>query len=453
MGGTPRRRLLPLASIVAAVSLIAAFLLTQQPGAGASTVLTVLDGSVTVASGASDFAPASDGDLLDRGDRVRTLTGGHAVVTFFDGSTIELEPTTTIEIEAASARPDGSVTIQVFQSIGRTWASVQELTHAASRFELRTPTTSATVRGTGFIVEVLSDGTTTVQTIDGVVEVTAQGAGVVVPAGQITTVVPNAPPARPRPAPTPRNRLRFGVRPPAYLAVVDPFGRTCGVVLPGPVTVRQTPACLATAPGVEPQIVEMQDAPGGTYQLVLFPAGPGGTYTVTAAAASGDTITFEYAVTGTIAGGRQGASLEVIAAPDGTLTSTGISTVHALDESPIKMVLPSPRPTPTASGTPDLALFAPLPTPTPAPAPSQMTTTPTAPATETIAPAPTPTAATIVLPAPTATPPPPTLSPSPAPSPTPSPFVPPGRARSPKPHCPPPKCTSAMSLPANSGLG
>ncbi len=440
--GERRRLLLALGSFLVTVVLVAALLVMQQPGAGASTVLTILDGTVTVARGASDFAPASDGDRLDRGDRLRTLPGGRAVVTFFDGSTIEVEPTTTIEIEAASAGPDGSVTIQILQSLGRTWASVQELIHPGSRFEMRTPTTSATVRGTGLIVEVLPDGSSTVHTIDGAVEVTARGATVVVPAGKTTTVLPNAPPTTPLPAPPPRNRLRFGVHSPAYLAVVDPFGRTCGVVLPGPTVVRQIPACLATAPGIEPQLVDVQNAAGGTYQLVLVPAGQGGTYTVSAAAASGDTITFGFAVTGAIATGRQGASIEVVVGPDGTLTSAGISAIRELDRSPVKVVIAPSAPAPTASGTPDLARFAPLPAATAAPllAPSP-TTAPLIAPSPTAAPTPAPTPTTLVSPTPTATPP-PTVSPSPAPSETPSRSLPPGRARSPRPHCPPPKCPS-----------
>jgi hypothetical protein len=430
--------------LVATLALVSGLVLTQQPGAGASTVLTILDGSVTVARGASDPTPASDGDLLVPGDRVRTMAGSHAVVTFFDGSTIEVEPATTIEIEVASARPDGSITIQILQSFGRTWASVQELTHADSRFELRTPTTSTTVRGTGLIVEVLPDGTTTVQTIDGAVEVTAGGATVVVPAGLITTVPRNAPPTQPAPAPPPRNRLRFGVRSPAYLAVVDPFGRTCGVALPGPTVVRQTPACLATAAGVEPQVVDLPNAPAGTYQLVLFPAGPGGEYTATATGMSGDAITFDLSVAGTITGGRQGASLDVMVAADGTLTSTGITAVHALDRSPIKAVLPSPGTTPTASLTPDVALFAPLVTPAPSLAPSATAAATPAPVPT---PAPTSTPAPILLPEPTAMPPPST----PAPTATPSGSVRPGRARTPRPHCPPPKCTSATWVPGALG--
>jgi len=443
--GVVRRRFLVAAAITATLALIPVILLlTGEESAGASTVVTVIHGPVELSRSAGDFTPATDGDLLSVDDAVRTGDGGRAVVTFFDGSTIEMEPATTIEIDEVSGDPNGSVAMSVKQTLGRTWTSIRRLLHAQSKFQLHTPSSNSTVRGTGFITEVLPDGTTTVQTFDGMVNVTAQGQTVVVAAGQITTVSPNAPPADPAAAPSPRNRLRFGVLLPAYVAAVDPFGRTCGLVLPGPTVVRQIPGCLATAAGVQPQLVDVSDAPGGTYQLVFFPAGPPGSYAATAAATSGGNLTFEYAVSGSMTGGRQGARLEVVANSDGTLSANGISAIQALDQSPIKVVLPSVPPSPTAAGTPDLALFARLPTPTLAPTPPTVgpTLVPTS------APAPMPAPTTVALPAPTPTLAPPTASPTPAPAPAPSaiPFVPPGRARTPKPHCPPPKCTAAIAL-------
>lgn len=448
MGSRAQRRLLVSGSILLVPVLVLGLLLaTQERGAGASTVLTIFDGTVTVARGGADFSPASDGDLLSPGDRVQTLDDSHAVITFFDGSTMEMEPGTTVEIEETSSNADGDITLSVRQRIGLTWVSVRHLTRA--KFQLHTPAGDATVRGTGFITEVLPDGATTVQTFDGVVEVTAQGRTVLVPAGYLTTALPSTPPTQPLPAPPPRNKLRFSVSAAAHLAVVDPVGRTCGLVLPGPMSVRQIPGCLVTEPGVEPQLVDLPNASGGEYQLVVFPAGGSGeTYTVTAAAVSGDTITFEYAVSGTITGDRQGARLDVVMSPDGALSATGISSLSILVQSPLKVVLPSTAPAPSATGTPDLALFAPLPTVAPSPAASPALTPAPAPAplpttARTVAPTPTP---IVVMSVPTAIPLPPPQSAVPMPSPTPSSFGPRGRSRTPKPHCPPPKCTSSISL-------
>src|SRR6266540_3625457 len=104
---------------------------------------------------------------------------------------LELEPVTTVQIDAANALPDGGRSIGLLQTLGRTWSSVQKLTKADSKFELKTPTSTAVVRGTGFITDVDVSGATTLQTSDGVVEVSAQGRTVSVSAGQVTTVQQN----------------------------------------------------------------------------------------------------------------------------------------------------------------------------------------------------------------------------------------------------------------------
>ena len=249
--GWGRRRVLIAAVIAALVVVPAALVISQQRASSASTILSILDGTASVARGAAAFVSASDGDIVSTGDRVQTADRSHAMVSFFDGSTLEIEPATTVQIEEAQGAASGAIAIRIAQTLGRTWASVQKLTRVDSKFEIRTPTLTAAVRGTGFITEVLADGTSSVQTTDGTVQVTAQGQTVSVGAGQTTIAPPNGPPAAPASSPASPNLLRFGMHSPAYLAVVDPLGRACGVVLPGPTVVRQIPGCLASDPGSE----------------------------------------------------------------------------------------------------------------------------------------------------------------------------------------------------------
>lgn len=69
--------------------------LTAEPALGSGTVLEVADGAVFVRhAGAEDAASA--GQVVVPGDEIRTGDGGHAVVAFFDGSTVTLEPATTL---------------------------------------------------------------------------------------------------------------------------------------------------------------------------------------------------------------------------------------------------------------------------------------------------------------------------------------------------------------------
>src|SRR5207247_5444974 len=262
-------------------------ILTQQRASAAAVVLSVIDGTVDVAHGAAAFARVADGQVLIAGDRVRTADQSHAVVTFLDASTIELEPGTIVTVVQATSTPSGAVAIQLQQSIGRTWSSVQRLLHSDSKFELRTPAATAVVRGTGFVTDVQLSGATTVTTVDGSVEVIAQTQTVVVPAGSLTTVQPGAPPSPPAAVPSALNTLRFGLHSPAFLVVVDPLGRSCGVVPAGPTLVRQIPGCLATEPGIDPELIDLPNATTRTYSLAIDSIAPAGDFVATASAIGG----------------------------------------------------------------------------------------------------------------------------------------------------------------------
>jgi len=438
--GWGRRRLLIAAVIAALVVVPAVLVLTQQRAAAAATILSILDGSASVARGTAPFASASDGDLVNIGDRVQTAASSHAMVTFFDGSTLEIEPATTVQIEDASAA-SGAISIRISQTIGRTWASVQKLTRADSKFEIRTPTAVAAVRGTAFITGVLADGTTTVQTTDGNVQVTAQGQGVLVGAGQTTTVPPNSPPSSPVSRSTPPNLLRFGMHSPAYLAVVDQFGRACGIVQPGPTVVRQIPGCLATEPGTDPQLVDIPNATAGTYQVVIASIAPGGAFVATASAVDGvGNLSFNYVANGSGEPGKKFESrIDVAVGPNGALFANGLGPLVVIAQLPVKVVPVSlPQATsPTNAGfgplfsplpglgftagtnitvTPPPLATATLPAVTVSPLPTQVVPT-TAP---TLPPTPLPTVIPTFIP--TAPPTPlPTLPPTPVPTPTPTP--------------------------------
>ena len=360
--GWGRRRVLIAAVIAALVVVPAALVISQQRASSASTILSILDGTASVARGGAAFVSASDGDIVSTGDRVQTAQGSHAMVSFFDGSTLEIEPATTVQIEEAQVAASGAIAIRIAQTLGRTWASVQKLAHADSKFEIRTPTLTAAVRGTGFITEVLADGTSTVQTTDGTVQVAAQGQSVSVGPGQTTTAPPSSPPTAPASTPASPNLLRFGMHSPAYLAVVDPFGRACGVVLPGPTVVRQIPGCLASGPGTEPQLVDLPNAAVGNYQVVIASIAPGGAFVATASAVDGlGNLSFNYLASGS---GETGAthttSIDVAAGPNGALTTGGFGPLTVLGQTPVKFSVTTPKQL-TPTGAPGAPQFSPLP--------------------------------------------------------------------------------------------
>src|SRR5688572_5736513 len=130
---------------------------------GATTMVTVISGDVLVQHGATaSFVTATDGEVLAAGDTIRTADGARAVLTYLEGSTVTIEPNSELTIEIASANSDGSTVVVMQQSVGRTWHVVTKLITGNSKYDVKTPASTASVRGTAFQVD--SDGERTVVT-------------------------------------------------------------------------------------------------------------------------------------------------------------------------------------------------------------------------------------------------------------------------------------------------
>ena len=149
------------------------------PGADAlvsRSMLTVVDGAVLVSQGGAEFTSAREGVVLAAGDRIRTGAGAAAEITYFEGSSVRLEAETEIVVESLRTEADGGTVIGMMQTLGRTWHVVTKLISGSSRYEVRTPSSTASVRGTIFAVDVHIDAdgpAATVTTSEGVVVHTA----------------------------------------------------------------------------------------------------------------------------------------------------------------------------------------------------------------------------------------------------------------------------------------
>ena len=171
--------------IVAAVVLI----VTLALGFGSSAVLapeadalvsvstlTVVEGAVLISHGGVPFTPGQAGEVVTAGDRIRTGAGAAAEITYFEGSSVRLEAETEIMVESLRTAADRGTVVAMMQTLGRTWHVVTKLVSGSSRYEVRTPSSTASVRGTIFAVEVRieADGpSATVTTSEGVVVHTA----------------------------------------------------------------------------------------------------------------------------------------------------------------------------------------------------------------------------------------------------------------------------------------
>jgi FecR-like protein len=240
-----------------------------------AAVVSILNAGVDASRAGAAFEPALDGDVFATGDVVRADAKGRAVLTFFEGSTLSVDPGSSVKVTSLVKTPSGGIQLDLEQTAGRTWASVSKLVAADSKFEIHTPSITALVRGTAFetIVEKRPDGqiVTTIKTEEGEVVVQAAAGGEVrVPAGTQVDVSQGQPaPAAPQPQP-PTPKLRLSAPLGIGFTVIDPRGLRCGSA--NDATVRQIPLCEVSGGG--PEIVTVSEPVVGTYSLVATAATP-----------------------------------------------------------------------------------------------------------------------------------------------------------------------------------
>jgi len=168
------------------------------------TVLSIVGGNVQVLKpNASSWQKGEEGITLGVDDQIKTDNGSKALITFFEGSTIELQGDTIITLRELDTNPDQSTTVKIKQEIGKTVSRAKKVMDPKDRYEIETAAAVAAVRGTTMYVEVRADGTVLVGNIEGNVIVIAQGKAVQLPVGTHTTVVPGQAPGAPAPGATP----------------------------------------------------------------------------------------------------------------------------------------------------------------------------------------------------------------------------------------------------------
>lgn len=258
-GSTEPKRLQRAAgTVVLAILLFMAFGLGGGFGGralGASTTVTVISGDILVRHGATGpFVTATDGEILTAGDTVRTGEGSRAVLTYFEGSTVSVEPNSELTIETASSLGDGSTVVVMQQTFGRTWHVVTKLITGNSKYEVKTPASTASVRGTAFQVD--SDGEhTVVTTTEGTVvarvadpERSGQTVDVPVPAGKTHEQKKSARPVPAAAAPQPERTLTVTLDDQNSL-VVDSHGRANGIDKNGKMRIETPGARLVKKDG------------------------------------------------------------------------------------------------------------------------------------------------------------------------------------------------------------
>jgi FecR protein len=139
-----------------------------QTAVGAT--LTVLRGTAAVLKAdGTKLSPGSSGLATSVGDQIATVGRSSALVTFFDGSELELGADTTIVVREMASQ-GGRTTIDVESVVGATVHCVVTLTDPGSSYRVEAGGTVALVRGTVFAHYRDPSGDITVAVADGDVE-------------------------------------------------------------------------------------------------------------------------------------------------------------------------------------------------------------------------------------------------------------------------------------------
>ena len=304
---TPSQRVFaPLMSMLflaIAVSLVAysiPALFTPASALESQCTLSVLSGVVEVQEKGSDvWQSAEDGSVLAAGSRVRTDPDARGLLTFFEGTTIKIESDTDIEILRVTGGEEQPTEIVLKQWVGKTWSRVVKKIDPGSRYEIKTPSAYALVRGTMFETEVDENGTTAVRTIEGTVSVGAQNEEVSVTAGLEASVESGAAPSQPVAIQPAKTELVIRVSMPAVASVSDPASSSTGY-LPSGISFNQISGSYSSSPIQGDQIISIPEPVSGIYQVVMRAVSDGTTRVVYHALSDGENIfqqTAEYEVT------------------------------------------------------------------------------------------------------------------------------------------------------------
>jgi hypothetical protein len=154
------KRIVLLLIAVAVIIVLCAigFMLFTQKSDTVKAQLIIDSGSVQVRQDEGLWTSAQNGMFLYESDSVKTGSNTSASVILFKSSIIRLDSNTEVTIQKL-LREAGETTIEMQQEIGRTWNTILNIS-GIDNYDVYTPTTVASIRGTTFVVTVFGDNDT-----------------------------------------------------------------------------------------------------------------------------------------------------------------------------------------------------------------------------------------------------------------------------------------------------
>jgi FecR protein len=164
-------------------------------------ILQNLSGQVEIKPSQQSWRRANANDQLTTiGEQVKTGARSRVDLQLdVNIGTIQVAPSTLIQIRAINVNPDQSRVSLFYMPYGSARVKLRRFNNPNTRFEIETPAGVSGVRGTEFGVAAQPAGKTSVAVLDGRVLTSAQGQGVNVDAGFQNFTIPGEPPSPPVP--------------------------------------------------------------------------------------------------------------------------------------------------------------------------------------------------------------------------------------------------------------
>lgn len=160
-----KKKLLMISSLLIILIIFGMFWFFSDADDTIKAQLVIDSGFVQIKHSGKDWQQAESGMLLFQSDSIRTGNNSQATVILFESSIIQLDNNTEIMLKKI-IRLAEETSMNIRQKSGRTWNTILKISGIDS-YEVQTPTTIASVRGTSFYVQILENGTTEVGVVYG----------------------------------------------------------------------------------------------------------------------------------------------------------------------------------------------------------------------------------------------------------------------------------------------
>lgn len=154
------------------------------PRGANAAALSAVTGIVEVQDGDGGWTPAPDGYRIKSGQRLRTAADSQAMLTFFDGTQVTLDPNTDLVLSNIAGDWGKKLQVAMIQNDGVTSHQVVPLQGADALYNVMTPSGEASVKGTSFKVLVEETGSSVFSVDSGAVLVSNNGEEAILAAGQ-----------------------------------------------------------------------------------------------------------------------------------------------------------------------------------------------------------------------------------------------------------------------------